>query len=210
MIQINNVTKKYDTVYALDSVSLDIKKNRTVLLGPSGSGKTTLLRMIAQLDTPTFGSIYSNGKISVVFQKDYLFDHLSVYDNIGYGLNHKDYSKEDIKKKVEATAKICHIDFSLQQKTSTLSGGQRQRVSLARAIVEKPDILLMDEPFSQLDHALKMKLIDEVIEIVETYTIQLIYVTHDTREAEKIGGEFIYLKKGKVEKISNKIIKKSI
>ena len=138
----------------------------------------------------------------MVFQKDYLFNHLTVFENIAYGLNHHDFNKDEIKSRVEWIVQVCHIDFSLSQKTSTLSGGQRQRVSLARALISKPDLLLMDEPFSQLDLQLKIELMDELIKILEENHIQLIYVTHDIEEAKKIGEEFIFIRNGHIEKIA--------
>ncbi|MCF0105636.1 MAG: ATP-binding cassette domain-containing protein [Holdemanella sp.] len=204
MIQINNVTRQYDTVCALKDINLSIHKDRTILFGPSGSGKTTLLRIIASLETPSSGNVQftKNESISMVFQKDYLFNHLTVFENIAYGLNHHDFNKDEIKSRVEWIVQVCHIDFSLSQKTSTLSGGQRQRVSLARALISKPDLLLMDEPFSQLDLQLKIELMDELIKILEENHIQLIYVTHDIEEAKKIGEEFIFIRNGHIEKIA--------
>ncbi len=201
MIEVCDVTKIYENkVVALQDVSIQIpEKQRTVFFGPSGCGKTTLLRMIAGLESITSGSIVmpTSLKISFMFQNDRLLDAVSVYENIAYGIDQRTISKSDLIKKVELMAKLVGVSSILDQKCKTLSGGQRQRISLARALIKEPDLLLIDEGLNSLDQASKYELIDKLIELQETKKFTLLYVTHDSKEAKRVGQNFIEFKKGK-------------
>lgn len=199
MIEICNVTKIYENdVVALRDVSMQIpEKQRTVFFGPSGCGKTTLLRMIAGLESITSGSIImpTSWKISFMFQNDRLLDAISVKDNIAYGIDQRTISKSDLASKVEDTARLVGVASILEQKCKTLSGGQRQRISLARALIKEPDLLLIDEGLNSLDQTSKYELIDTLIKLQETKQFTLLYVTHDAKEAKKVGQNFIEFKK---------------
>lgn len=201
MIEVCDVTKIYENkVVALQDVSIQIpEKQRTVFFGPSGCGKTTLLRMIAGLESITSGSIVmpTSLKISFMFQNDRLLDAVSVYENIAYGIDQRTISKSDLTKKVELMAKLVGVSSILDQKCKTLSGGQRQRISLARALIKEPDLLLIDEGLNSLDQASKYELIDKLIELQEIKKFTLLYVTHDAKEAKRVGQNFIEFKKGK-------------
>lgn len=199
MIEICNVTKIYENdVVALRDMSMQIpEKQRTVFFGPSGCGKTTLLRMIAGLESITSGNIRipPSLKISFMFQNDRLLDALSVKDNIAYGIDQRTLSKSNLARKVEDTARLVGVASILEQKCKTLSGGQRQRISLARALIKEPDLLLIDEGLNSLDQTSKYELIDTLIKLQETKQFTLLYVTHDAKEAEKVGQNFIEFKK---------------
>lgn len=194
MIEICNVTKIYENdVVALRDVSMQIpEKQRTVFFGASGCGKTTLLRMIAGLESITSGSIImpTSWKISFMFQNDRLLDAISVKDNIAYGIDQRTISKSDLASKVEDTARLVGVASILEQKCKTLSGGQRQRISLARALIKEPDLLLIDEGLNSLDQTSKYELIDTLIKLQETKQFTLLYVTHDAKEAKKVGQNF--------------------
>lgn len=199
MIEICNVSKIYENgVVALQDMSMQIpEKQRTVFFGPSGCGKTTLLRMIAGLESITSGNIRipPSLKISFMFQNDRLLDALSVKDNIAYGIDQRTLSKSNLARKVEDTARLVGVASILEQKCKTLSGGQRQRISLARALIKEPDLLLIDEGLNSLDQTSKYELIDTLIKLQETKQFTLLYVTHDAKEAKKIGQNFIEFKK---------------
>ncbi|MDD7280549.1 ATP-binding cassette domain-containing protein [Floccifex sp.] len=194
MIKLINVSKKYGDKIIFDHLNYEfIDHKRYVVEGNSGIGKTTLLKVIAGLESIDDGCIEKNQcRLSYVFQQDYLFDHLSAYDNILIGINEK-ISDEELEKRMnELCEDVCCTDF-LHQRAKTLSGGQRQRIALVRALIQLPDVILMDEPLSHLDTNLKKKMMDVIIFLQEKYQFTLIYVTHDPQEAEKIGQEFLYL-----------------
>lgn len=199
MIEICNVTKIYENdVVALRDVSMQIpEKQRTVFFGPSGCGKTTLLRMIAGLESITSGNIRipPSLKISFMFQNDRLLDAISVKENIAYGIDQRTLSKSDLARKIEHTARLVGVASILEQKCKTLSGGQRQRISLARALIKEPDLLLIDEGLNSLDQTSKYELIATLIKLQETKQFTLLYVTHDAKEAKKVGQNFIEFKK---------------
>lgn len=199
MIEVKNVTKRYaNGVEALCEFSAQIpEKKRTVFFGPSGCGKTTLLRILAGLETATEGEVLlpSAFKLSFMFQKDNLFDPISVFENIAYGIDQRTLSREQLIQKVHEWAAFVGVDSILGQKTASLSGGQRQRVSLARALMKAPDLLLIDEGFNSLDWKTKNELIDKLIHLQEEKKFTLLYVTHDIQEAKRIGQNFIKFKK---------------
>lgn len=197
-LSIKNVSFKYKNTPVIKDFSLDVEEGSfTTLLGSSGCGKTTLLRLISGFLEPESGTVSINGKImngvlpnkrkvGMVFQDYALFPHLTVEQNLGYGLKlskEPKYSKEQIKKLVQETAESLGIQEFLNRYPSELSGGQQQRVALGRALVLKPNLLLMDEPLSSLDTKLRIKVREELKEIQKNLGITTIYVTHDQEEA---------------------------
>ena len=195
MIKISNLTKVYDNgICALNNISLEMEEGkRTVILGPSGCGKTTLLRILAGLENKTSGQLDlgSCKTVAMVFQNLMIFDHLTAYENIAYGadINQRDNAK------IQSVSKMVKADGFLNQKTETLSGGQKQRVALGRALMKDPDLLLMDEALNSLDETLKKEMIDEIISLQETMHMTLIYVTHDSKEADLLAQRIIHLSK---------------
>lgn len=195
MIKMNHISKKYGDNILFKDLTFEFKKNcRIVIQGNSGSGKTTLLKILCGLESIDQGTIDKNEKckLSYVFQEDCLFDHLTAFQNIVFGINER-ISKEDLNERVRNISIDTCCDAFINQKTSTLSGGQRQRVSLARALIQLPDVILMDEPLSHLDKDLKRKMMDSILFLQEKYKFTLIYVTHDDWEAKRVGQEFIQL-----------------
>jgi len=201
MIQFRHVNKTYPSgVCALRNVSFHLPPGeRVVLYGPSGSGKTTIVSLIAGLEKPTVGVVeVQASKVSVVFQEDRLFSHLSVFDNIAFGLDHHAFAEEEIERRVKRIAALTRIESSLAQKASALSGGQRQRVAIARALVSGPDVLLLDEAFNHLDPALKRSLIFDVLAWVDELNITLVSVCHDFQEAGLLGNHILVMQDGKL------------
>ena len=200
-IYLENVVKRYGDVLAVDNLSLEIKDGSfTTLLGPSGCGKTTTLRMIAGLEEPTSGTIktdhqvfYSSqdglflppGKrnLGLVFQSYALWPHMTVWDNIAFGLKVKKMDPGSIKKTITHISELLQIEQLLQRYPSELSGGQQQRVALARVLASKPEILLLDEPLSNLDAKLRMDMRAELKRLHHETGATVIYVTHDQLEA---------------------------
>ncbi len=209
-VTLKNITKKFGKVTAVNNVSLEIKKGEfIVLLGPSGCGKTTLLRCISGLEKVTEGKIFFNEKevthlppkdrnISMVFQNYAVWPHLKVYDNIAFPLKIKKVPQEKIEEKVKWAASILGIEELLGRFPHELSGGQRQRVAVARAIVMEPDVLLMDEPLSNLDALLRVKMRSEIKKLQESIKVTTIYVTHDQVEAMTMGDRIAVFKFGKL------------
>lgn len=201
VIELQQVTLKYGNLAALQNVSLKVReKSCCAIAGPSGSGKTTLLRIIAGLLQPEHGTIHIAEKKSVamIFQGAALFPHTCVKDNIAYGLHRAGYKKEEIAEMVKHTAEKLHISHLLNRYPSTLSGGEKQRVDIARAIVRKPDILLMDEPFASLDPALRNTLLEEIMRIKEEYGMTLVMVTHDQSDAMRMADTVFLLHDGEI------------
>jgi ABC-type sugar transport system ATPase subunit len=181
-----------------------------VILGPSGSGKSTLLRCIAGLEAQKEGQVLFDGsdvsslspsqrRIAMVFQSAALFSHTRIKDNIGYGLRKLGYSKEEIRQMVCESARKLHIEDLLERYPHAVSGGERQRASIARALVRKPDILLLDEPFSSLDARLSEELQQEVIRLQKETGMTMIMVTHDQSEAVNMADQVILLHEGKTQ-----------
>ena len=182
------------------------------LLGPSGCGKTTLLRMIAGFDSPTYGEIYFDGQlinnvepnkrpINTVFQRYALFPHLNVYDNVAFGLKLRKLSKEEISERVMEALKQVHLEEFKDRKIDTLSGGQQQRVAMARAIVLKPKLLLLDEPLAALDKKLREDLQYELKEMQRELGITFVYVTHDQEEALTMSDTVVVMNEGRILQI---------
>ena len=212
-VEMKNIFKQYGNFRASDNVNFGIEKGKLVaLLGPSGSGKTTILRMIAGLETPSFGDIYIDGKrvndvpanqreIGFVFQNYALFRHMTVYDNMAFGLKLRKTPKEEIKERVQEAARILGIEQYLDRKPKALSGGQRQRVALGRAIVRDPKVFLLDEPLSNLDAKLRAQMRTEISKLYQRLGTTFIYVTHDQTEAMTMGTRIVVMKDGFIQQV---------
>lgn len=212
MIRIEKLRKAYDNkTVALDSIDLTFEESSFVaLLGPSGCGKTTTLNCIAGLLEPTSGKVYFGDKdvtglqpkdrnIGMVFQSYALYPHLKVIDNIAFPLKQKGMGKAERYAKVREIAKMMQIEALLDRKPGQLSGGQQQRVSMARALVKEPEVLLLDEPMSNLDARLKIEIRDEIRRLQQTTGITSIIVTHDQEEAMAIADKIAILDNGRIQ-----------
>lgn len=217
IIKLNNISKKYhgSSTYAVDQVSFSLEKGEILsLVGESGSGKTTLLRLIAGLEHPDSGSIQLEGKVVVsgsrslsankrktgmVFQDYALFPHLSIYENVAFGL--KGLKKKEAEQRVYETIKLTSLKEDVRKYPHQLSGGQQQRVALARALAPRPELLLMDEPFSNLDTILRDQVREEVRHIIKTLGITAILVTHDTKDAFSTSDKIAVMLEGKLLQI---------
>lgn len=213
-LKFDNIQKIYDNGFqAVYDFNLDIQdKEFIVFVGPSGCGKTTTLRMVSGLEEISDGELYINGKlvndvspkdrdIAMVFQSYALYPHMSVYDNMAFGLKIAKLSKEEIDEKVRNTAKILEIEELLDRKPKQLSGGQRQRVALGRAIVRNAQVFLMDEPLSNLDAKLRVQMRSEIIELHRKLGTTTIYVTHDQTEAMTMATRLVVMNKGYIQQI---------
>jgi sn-glycerol 3-phosphate transport system ATP-binding protein len=210
-IEIKHLTKTWGAVTAVDQVSFTVPENSlTVLLGPSGCGKSTVLRLIAGLETATSGTICIGDKeithedparrgVSMVFQSYALFPHLSVRDNILFGLKVRRVSKARQQKRLADAARLVGLQDLLDRRPSQLSGGQRQRVALARAIVSRRRVCLMDEPLSNLDAKLRAEMRGEIHRLQKEIGLTMVYVTHDQVEAMTMADQVILLNTGRVE-----------
>ena len=210
-IKIENAQKKYGDNIIIDNLSLDIKQGEFfTLLGPSGCGKTTLLRMIAGFNSIENGNFYFNEKrindldpakrnIGMVFQNYAIFPHLTVEQNVEFGLKNRKISKEEMKTETEKFLKLMQIDEYRDRMPERLSGGQQQRVALARALVIKPDVLLMDEPLSNLDAKLRVEMRTAIKEIQNSIGITTVYVTHDQEEAMAVSDRIAVMKDGEIQ-----------
>src|SRR5512145_2930129 len=218
-LTLENITKVFPTrgnigeVIAVQDVNLEIQKGELVtLLGPSGCGKTTTLRMIAGFEFPTSGRIVLDGKeinplpphkrdMSMVFQSYALFPHLTVFENIAYGLNVQKLSKKTITERVGRVLDLVHLQGYGDRAPGQLSGGQQQRVALARALVMEPKVLLMDEPLSNLDAKLREVMRTEIRRIQQTLGITSVYVTHDQAEAMTLSDRIVVMHQGRIVQI---------
>ena len=213
-LELKNITKIYPNgTKAVDETSLNVEDGEfIVFVGPSGCGKSTLLRMIAGLEDITDGEISLDGKIinnidpserdvAMVFQNYALYPHMSVYNNMAYGLKNRGISKEDITTKVNDAAELLEIDQLLSRKPSMLSGGQRQRVAMGRAIVRNPKIFLFDEPLSNLDAKLRNQMRLEIKKLQRQMDVTSVFVTHDQTEAMTLGDRIIVINNGIVEQV---------
>ena len=213
-VSLRHVYKIYDGgVTAVTDFNLEIAdKEFIILVGPSGCGKSTTLRMIAGLEDISKGELYigdtlandvapKDRDIAMVFQNYALYPHMTVYDNMAFGLKLRKFSKEEIKRRVEEAARILGIEQYLDRKPKALSGGQRQRVALGRAIVRNPKVFLLDEPLSNLDAKLRAQMRTEISKIYQRLGTTFIYVTHDQTEAMTMGTRIVVMKDGFIQQV---------
>ncbi|WP_130807285.1 spermidine/putrescine ABC transporter ATP-binding protein [Senegalia massiliensis] len=211
IIKLENIMKSYGDTTVLKNVDLKIKENEFLtLLGPSGCGKTTTLRIIGGFEQPNEGNIYFNDKkindvppykrqINTVFQKYALFPHMNIFENIAFGLKIKKISQDQIKKKVSKMLSLVGLEGYENRKISSLSGGQQQRIAIARALVNEPKVLLLDEPLGALDLKLRQEMQLELKNMQKEVGITFIYVTHDQEEALTMSDTIIVMDKGKIQ-----------
>ena len=212
-IKLENLKKSFGKTEVIHDLSIDVKDGELiVIVGPSGCGKSTLLRMVAGLEDANQGNIIIDGKkvnelepmernIAMVFQNYALYPHMSVYNNMAYGLKNRGISKEDITTKVNDAAELLEIDQLLSRKPSMLSGGQRQRVAMGRAIVRNPKIFLFDEPLSNLDAKLRNQMRLEIKKLQRQMDVTSVFVTHDQTEAMTLGDRIVVINNGIVEQV---------
>ena len=213
IIELKNIVKMYGDVTAVDDFNLEVKNGEFVtLLGPSGCGKTTTLRMIAGLEEITEGELFigdqlvndvapKDRKIAMVFQNYALYPHMTVFENMAFGLKLIKTPKEEIKRRVEDAARILDITHLLDRKPKALSGGQKQRVALGRAIVRKPKVFLLDEPLSNLDAKLRAAMRTELTKLHQNVQTTFIYVTHDQVEAMTMATRIVVMKDGLIQQV---------
>jgi len=212
-IFLENVSKYFGKVKAVEDMTLKVRRKEfVVLLGPSGCGKTTTLRLIAGLEKPTKGNIYFDGhlvnelgpkdrNVAMVFQDFALYPHMTVFDNIALCLKVRKLPKDEIRRRVLDVARLLQIEDLLERKPGQLSGGQKQRVALARAIVRNPSVYLMDEPLSNLDALLRVKMRVELRKLHERLGATTIYVTHDQAEAMVMADRIVVMNRGKIVQV---------
>lgn len=214
-IEVRGLTKQFGSVPAVSDVSFQVKEGELLgLLGPSGSGKTTVLRLIAGLETPSGGDIYIDGNrvndlsvqdrnIGFVFQHYALFKHLTVFENIAFGLKIKKWQPADITQRVAELLRLMSLDAVEHRYPHQLSGGQRQRVAIARSLAPKPSVLLLDEPFGAVDAKVRQELREWLIRLHDRLNVTSLFVTHDQEEAMEVSGRIIVFSKGKLEQIGS-------
>ena len=215
-VVLKNVYKRFEgNVVAVSDFNLDIEdKEFIILVGPSGCGKTTTLRMIAGLEEITEGEIYiadrlvndvqpKDRDIAMVFQNYALYPHMTVFDNMAFGLKLRKTPKDEIRRRVHEAAKILDIEHLLDRKPKALSGGQRQRVALGRAIVREPKVFLMDEPLSNLDAKLRVQMRIEISKLHQNLQTTIIYVTHDQTEALTMGTRIVVMRDGFIQQVDS-------
>ncbi|MEE1340429.1 MAG: putrescine ABC transporter ATP-binding subunit PotG [Succinivibrionaceae bacterium] len=213
LLEIKNLTKKYDANVAVNDVSLTINEGEIfALLGSSGCGKSTLLRMLAGFETPTSGSIVLDGKdltdvppykrpLNMMFQSYALFPHMTVAQNIAFGLKQDRLPKAEIESRVEKMLKLVHMEEYAQRKPHQLSGGQRQRVALARSLAKQPKVLLLDEPMGALDKKLREQMRLELVDIIDSVGVTCVMVTHDQEEAMTMAERIAIMDRGEFVQI---------
>lgn len=215
MLEIKEIRKSFGRSTVVDGISLSIGEGEFFcLLGPSGCGKTTLLRMIAGFETPDSGSIIFNGEdisglpaykrdFNLIFQNFALFPHLTVYDNIAFGLRVKKTGREEIESRVASVISSLGLEGLEKRMPSALSGGQQQRVAVARAIVNRPRLLLLDEPLSSLDKKIAEKTLIELTDLQKKLGITFIYVTHSQDEALSLADRIALMNGGKIVQLDS-------
>lgn len=214
-VKLRNIHKSYGDVDVIKGVDIDIEDGEfTVFVGPSGCGKSTLLRMIAGLEDITSGTLEIGERrvndlepkergIAMVFQSYAIFPHMTVRENVAFGLTIAGASKEEKNRKVDEAARILQMEHLLDRRPSQLSGGQRQRVAIGRAIVREPEVFLFDEPLSNLDASLRMSMRMEIGKLHQDLKATMIYVTHDQVEAMTLADKIVVLKEGKVMQVGS-------
>lgn len=217
ILELRNVSKSFEEDLILDNLNLNIKQGEFLtLLGPSGCGKTTTLRIIGGFLKPDMGQVIFDGKdianlppyernINTVFQKYALFPHMNIYDNIAFGLKIKKLPKKEIDIKVEKALELVSLKGYGKRKIESLSGGQQQRIAIARALVNEPKVLLLDEPLGALDLKLRVAMQTELKKIQEEVGITFIYVTHDQEEALSMSDKIVVMNNGLVQQIGSPI-----
>lgn len=217
VIELKNISKAFGDNVILENFDLKVKKDEFLtILGPSGCGKTTILRLIGGFEEPDEGQILFNGEditnkeayerqINTVFQKYALFPHMNVFDNIAFGLKIKKMDKKVIKEKVSEVLKLVNLDGFENREIESLSGGQQQRIAIARALVNEPDVLLLDEPLGALDLKLRQAMQIELKRIQKSVGITFIYVTHDQEEALSMSDTVLVLNNGEIQQMDSPI-----
>ena len=213
IIELKNINKSYDDLTILDNLNLNIRKNEFLtLLGPSGCGKTTTLKIIAGFEYADSGEVLFEGneindlpphkrQLNTVFQKYALFPHMNIYENIAFGLKIKKLPKEEIDKKVKEMLKLVSLEGYEKRSVDSLSGGQQQRIAIARALVNEPKVLLLDEPLGALDLKLRQEMQTELKKIQQKLGITFIFVTHDQEEALSMSDTIVVMNKGKIQQM---------
>jgi len=214
-LQLSNIIKTFDKITTIHGVDLTVSSGEfVVFVGPSGCGKSTLLRIISGLEPATSGEIRIDGQrvnevpaahrgCSMVFQSYALYPHMSVYDNMAFGLENLGVAKSVIEAKVQAAARMLQLEQLLQRKPTQLSGGQRQRVAIGRSIVREPKLFLFDEPLSNLDAELRVSMRSEIRDLHARLGATMIYVTHDQVEAMTMADKIVVLRAGRIEQIGS-------
>jgi len=212
-LRLESVTRRYPDGGGVSEFSCDIAEGEFfALLGPSGCGKTTTLRVIAGLETPDAGRVFMDGRdvtlrppekrnAAMVFQSYALFPHMDVFENVAFGLRARKTPKPDIAVRVEEALGYVQLDGIEKRRVTELSGGQQQRVALARALAVHPDILLLDEPLSNLDAELRYSTREQLAQLQQRLRITAVYVTHDQEEALELAGRIAVLKDGRSHQI---------
>jgi multiple sugar transport system ATP-binding protein len=212
-VSVRKVVKTYETYQAVHGIDLEIADEEfVVLVGPSGCGKSTTLRMIAGLEEITSGEIWIGGDlvndvpprdrdIAMVFQNYALYPHMSVFENMAFGLKLRKFPRDEIKRRVDEAARILDLSALLERKPKALSGGQRQRVAMGRAIVRNPRVFLFDEPLSNLDAKLRVQMRTEIKKVHQTIPTTTVYVTHDQVEAMTLADRVVVMNQGRIEQV---------
>jgi sulfate/thiosulfate transport system ATP-binding protein len=215
MISVHNVSKRFGDFVALDDVSLEVPAGAlTALLGPSGSGKSTLLRVIAGLEQPDSGRVVISGKestklrpqqrgVGFVFQHYAPFKHMTVADNVAFGLTVRKRPKDEVRDRVQELLQLVQLEGLGKRYPAQLSGGQRQRMALARALAVEPEVLLLDEPFGALDARGRQELRDWLRRLHDEVHVTTVFVTHDQEEAMQIADEIVLVNKGRIEQVGS-------
>ena len=214
-LEFRTVSKRFGTIQAVDSVTLGVKKGEFFsLLGPSGCGKTTMLRLAAGFEYPDAGRVILDGeditdlspnkrKVNTIFQSYALFPHLTVWENIAFGLRIAKRSRRDIDTEVGAMLRLIRMDDQAHKKPDQLSGGQKQRVAIARALINKPQVLLLDEPLAALDLKLRQRMLIELDMIHDQVGITFLYVTHDQGEAMSLSDRIAVMDSGRIQQVGS-------
>jgi sulfate transport system ATP-binding protein len=213
-IEARNVTKRFGDFVALDDVSIEVQSGSlTALLGPSGSGKSTLLRVIAGLEVADTGDVFISGReatalapqkrgVGFVFQHYAPFKHMTVWDNVAFGLTIRRRPKTEIRKRVDGLLELVQLSGLGKRYPAQLSGGQRQRMALARALAPEPEVLLLDEPFGALDARVRVELRSWLLRLHDEMHVTTIFVTHDQEEALELADSIVVMNKGRVEQVA--------
>jgi spermidine/putrescine transport system ATP-binding protein len=214
-LELVNIVKRYGALTVLDHINLDVKAGEFVaIMGPSGCGKTTLLQVVAGLKEVSSGHVLLQGKdithlpvnkrnTPLVWQNFALFPHLNVRENIAFGLTLTRHSKADVQQRVQEIAKMLNLESLLERRISQLSGGQKQRVAIARSLITKPNILLLDEPMSALDPHLRIRMQGELKRLQQALKISFFYVTHNQNEAFSMADKVVVMSQGRIEQIGS-------